>query len=661
MQKAQPFRLNISCSHLLLTICCSQQTLASTISSWWAQLAALEAEWLLEKHVEAHSRVQRLQTDWDRFCPDQPVLMLRLEGTAARLYAQQGDWASAAMHTERCCALAERAFGRTHGATIALRARLGDAWSRREDWDKAVAAYQEAYSVAQVCSDEKTTGRLAFELAQVLFFKGDLTGAKGFAEDAVKLLIPLELGRSSGQLSGTSFEALTLLSKVYEDLCQRFLELHETEQAEVSPAMLQALVSKAIKCFETVLKNLPASEQAPRRAGVMSRAAQIVQSVLRLKVMGLGDSEYSVLVDAVEELLLHASVSETASALQRAMSQESGTSGSSFFGVRRTREEMDELTRGVRQLQPRAETRAVAEAALRPVELEHAEEVPVKLMELFEEPIFQVLCFAAAAKTCHCLFLAYKFFFRPGKDLRQYGEWAVITGATDGIGKAYAFELARQGLNEIKAKHPVTVEHLKVDFSDFNAAQRNAVKEKLSGTPGMLSRRRGAIVNTSSGSARATAPLLAEYAAAKAYVERFSMSLGAELASKGIDVQAQTPLYVTTKMAKIRKSSITVPSPQSYVACAARHIGYEAVISPWWAHSLQLWGLSLLPEAVSALINGIPPSNWFDHMVRVVAEGFAGAPVPGDATYLATIQMLELCRFFGNAARVIMCATSSSQ
>ena len=37
---------------------------------------------------------------------------------------------------------------------------------------------------------------------------------------------------------------------------------------------------------------------------------------------------------------------------------------------------------------------------------------------------------------------------------------------------------------------------------------------------GMLSRRRGAIVNTSSGSGRTTAPLLAEYSAAKAYVER---------------------------------------------------------------------------------------------------------------------------------------------
>lgn len=32
------------------------------------------------------------------------------------------------------------------------------------------------------------------------------------------------------------------------------------------------------------------------------------------------------------------------------------------------------------------------------------------------------------------------------EDLRQYGEWAIVTGATDGIGKAYAFELARQKL-----------------------------------------------------------------------------------------------------------------------------------------------------------------------------------------------------------------------
>lgn len=38
-------------------------------------------------------------------------------------------------------------------------------------------------------------------------------------------------------------------------------------------------------------------------------------------------------------------------------------------------------------------------------------------------------------------------FFRPPKNLKEYGSWAVITGSTDGIGKALAFELALKGIN----------------------------------------------------------------------------------------------------------------------------------------------------------------------------------------------------------------------
>lgn len=41
----------------------------------------------------------------------------------------------------------------------------------------------------------------------------------------------------------------------------------------------------------------------------------------------------------------------------------------------------------------------------------------------------------------------YVAFLRPGKNLREYGSWVLVTGPTDGIGKSFAFELARKGLN----------------------------------------------------------------------------------------------------------------------------------------------------------------------------------------------------------------------
>ena len=90
-------------------------------------------------------------------------------------------------------------------------------------------------------------------------------------------------------------------------------------------------------------------------------------------------------------------------------------------------------------------------------------------------------------------------FFRSRKDIKKkYGNWAVITGATDGIGKGLAFEFARIGVNvvllsrtqskldetaaEIKAKYPtVEVKVLAVDYGNFNAEARKRVTELLKG------------------------------------------------------------------------------------------------------------------------------------------------------------------------------------
>ncbi|KAI3669671.1 hypothetical protein L6452_41001 [Arctium lappa] len=35
-------------------------------------------------------------------------------------------------------------------------------------------------------------------------------------------------------------------------------------------------------------------------------------------------------------------------------------------------------------------------------------------------------------------------FFRPSKNPKKYGSWALVTGSTNGIGKAFAFELAKK-------------------------------------------------------------------------------------------------------------------------------------------------------------------------------------------------------------------------
>lgn len=120
--------------------------------------------------------------------------------------------------------------------------------------------------------------------------------------------------------------------------------------------------------------------------------------------------------------------------------------------------------------------------------------------------------------------------------------------------------------------------------------------------PGMIERKRGAIINIGSAAGVTTSPLLAQYGAAKSYVAMFSKALNEELGGFNIHVQCQVPLFVTTKLAKLKKASFFVPSPANYARSALNAIGYEAVTSPYWPHALQMWLLNSLPEPMSTMI-----------------------------------------------------------
>ena len=129
--------------------------------------------------------------------------------------------------------------------------------------------------------------------------------------------------------------------------------------------------------------------------------------------------------------------------------------------------------------------------------------------------------------------------------------------------------------------------HAPLPFTHPSPARPQIAKLVLSG---MRERGRGVIVNIGSGVATLlpSSPLLSVYAGSKAYVDCLSRSLDVELARFGVRVQNQAPLFVATKMSKIRRASLAAPSPQQWARAAVRQIGYETTSSPFWYHALQV-------------------------------------------------------------------------
>ena len=73
-----------------------------------------------------------------------------------------------------------------------------------------------------------------------------------------------------------------------------------------------------------------------------------------------------------------------------------------------------------------------------------------RLHSLFEYAGALFLAYTVLKSSLRILNNIGTFFFGMGSiNLKKYGSWAIVTGCTDGIGKAYAEALAKKGLNII--------------------------------------------------------------------------------------------------------------------------------------------------------------------------------------------------------------------
>ncbi|KAF8070405.1 3-ketoacyl-CoA reductase [Lyophyllum atratum] len=277
------------------------------------------------------------------------------------------------------------------------------------------------------------------------------------------------------------------------------------------------------------------------------------------------------------------------------------------------------------------------------MDLDQLREVPLSLVR--EQPYLSVFLlalgfFSVARLVFQTLSVLLQTFVIPGKNLKRFGAkkgaWAVVTGASDGIGKEFAFQLAKAGFNvllvarnkdllrttasDIAKKYPgVSTETHTIDFSKNDEAAYQSLtaalhdrdigvlvnnvgkshnmpaylvdtpKEEMTDIvainvnatlrvtyailPGMVQRKRGLILNIGSFAGAIPSPMLATYSGTKAFLATFTSALAEEVRAHNVIVEHVNTYFVVSKLSKIRKSSMLTPQPGPYVRAVLSKIG----------------------------------------------------------------------------------------
>jgi short-subunit dehydrogenase len=257
----------------------------------------------------------------------------------------------------------------------------------------------------------------------------------------------------------------------------------------------------------------------------------------------------------------------------------------------------------------------------------------------------------------------------------KYGSWAIITGASSGIGVEFAHQIAAKGLNillvarrkelldhlahELAEKYKIECRTLSADLSKdgFQSDILDATKDLevglLVNNAGMncegqfyrgslernlqmlqlntkapfilayefgkqfISRGKGGIVFTSSISAFNAHPYLSHYAATKAYILSLAESMNYEFKDKNVDVIALCPGMTKSEMTKGMKEGPMLMEAAPVVKLALDNLGKEPYVVPGFINKAQVF-------VNSRILNRNGATNLSGAILKKILPGVAG-------------------------------------